>query len=99
MGRSDRVRVGCLFGSGRLQVKYVRVGYGFGSGKVQVRIYFGSIMFESNTDSVEVWVGSILIWMCYGNSVRVGYGFGPLWVGEIRFNIRVNFRSGANWVE
>jgi len=53
-------------------------------GKWVVRIRYGLsvcsvwVNFGSSTGSVRLKFG--LFRMCYGNSVRVGYGFGPLWV-------------------
>ena len=56
---------------------------------VRVGYWFGS---------VELWVGSIL-----GDATVTWFtsGIGPIYfgLGEIRFNIRVNVRSGTSWVE
>ena len=89
MGRSSQVWVGSLFGSGQLRLKYVRVKFGFGY--VSSQLCSGWYWFGW----VEVWVGSIL-----GDATVTWFtsGIGPIYfgLGEIRFSISVNVRSGAN---
>ena len=76
-----------------------------GSGTVSVRVKFGFGSCSGQSLEGRIWIRSVEVWVGSTSDgvtvTRFGSGMGSVHFesGEIRFNIRVNVRSGISWVE